>query len=192
MKNIVVPAILLVIGLIVGFYTGIEYTRYKIANSLKNAFSEPVDKSNVAAQNIKKEQEKLIVKNMGEDVELATIIIKINSAKEENVIQSKYGSPKVASEGTKFVILDTTVTNITKAPFSFYTDGLVLIDSTNTKYNPYSETIGNIDNYLDVQEISPNIPKTGVIVYEVPKKMEKYSFSVSKAGTNDTYRVVLK
>ncbi len=183
---------LLVIGLIVGFYSGIEYTRYKITSSFKDAFSESVDKSNAAAQNINKQQEKLIVKNMGEDVELATIIVKINSAKEENIIQSKYGSPKVASEGTKFVILETTVTNITKAPFSFDTDGLLLIDSTNTKYNPYSETIGNIDNYLDVQEISPNIPKTGVIVYEVPKTMEKYSFSVSKAGTNETYRVVLK
>lgn len=184
----------LIIGLIAGFFVGKEYAKYTIAKAVTQAFTQPNN-----PESIKKDQEKIqselkgaIEKKVGDDIELATIKIKINSSKEENIIQSSYSQPKVADQGTKFVIIDATVTNITKAPFNFTTTDLVLADDKNTSYTPYGDTIGNIDNYLDVQELSPNIPKTGVIVYQLPELTTSYSFVIGKAGTNETYRIRLK
>ncbi len=133
-----------------------------------------------------------IEKDVGDGVALATIKSKINSAKEEAVIQNSDNPPKVADQGTKFVIINMTITNITKAPFQFEAKDLLLIDDKDTKYTPYGETIGNIDDYLDYQTLSPNIPKTGVVVYQLPKVASSYSFIIAKGGTNDLYVFKLK
>jgi len=186
--------ILIVAGIIVGFIIGQEYTKYSISQKIEKAFSQPsiVETTREKDKNLEKELKKAIDKNIGDEIELATIKLKINSSVEENIIQSKYGSPKVADEGTKFVVLDLTITNITKSPFSFDTDGFNLVDDDNTQYYPYEYTISNIDNYLDMEELSPNISKTGKIVYLIPKTIESYSLIVKKGGTLELFKIKVK
>lgn len=193
----------LVIGLVGGFFAGQEYTKYKIRSEIEKAFTAPSTKNtkSTSATAIEEDQKQLdeelkkmktIDKAIGEELSLATINFKINSVKEENLIQGSYSSPKVAEEGTKFVILNITATNTTKGRFPFETNSLMLIDERNTKYNPYNDTIGNIDDYMDYQELSPNIPKTGVLVFQLPKTSTSYSFIIAKAGTNELYNIKLK
>ena len=112
--------------------------------------------------------------------------------KEETMIQNSDSPPKVADQGTKFVVINMTITNTTKAPFRFEAKDLLVIDDEDTKYTPYGETIGNIDDYLDYQTLSPNIPKTGLVVYQLPNAVSSYSFIIAKGGTNDLYVFKLK
>lgn len=189
--------IVLIIGLVIGFFVGQEYTKIKIANEFKKAFSGI--NTNTSTSQVKDEQKvvekmikKAIDKNVGDEIELATIKFKINSSTEESMIQSSYGQPKVADEGTKFVVLDVTATNITKASFNFSTNDLVMIDKDNTQYKPYEETIGNIDDYMTYEQLSPNIPKTGKLVYQLPKTTDSYSFLIGKAGTDTNYKIKVK
>ena len=186
--------ILVVAGIIVGFIIGQQYTKYSISRKLEKAFSQPsvAETAKTTEKEIENKLKNAINKNIGEEVGLATFKFKVNSSVEENIIQSKYGSPKVADEGAKFIILDISVTNITKSPFDFYTDGMNLVDDNGTQYYPYNDTIGNIDNYIDMQEISPNISKTGKMVYMIPKTIESYSFIVRKGGTNEMFKIKVK
>jgi hypothetical protein len=66
------------------------------------------------------------------------------------------------------------------------------MDSQERFYQPYDDTIGNINNYLDVRDLPPSIAENGVIVYEIPNDATSYAFAVDKAGTNDRYLVKLK
>ncbi|MEI6711640.1 MAG: hypothetical protein WCK88_05685 [bacterium] len=53
------------------------------------------------------------------------------------------------------------------------------MDDKNRTYNPY-ETIGKIDNYLQMRELAPGIPENGKMVYEVPKDSTSYYFRILK------------
>lgn len=166
MKAAILIIISLLIGLGAGFFAGQEYTKNRIAAEFEKAFKAPKQKENEinsAANRVQEEQSNLdkelkelnkIEKNVGDEVTLATIKLKINSVKEETMIQSSDNPPRVADQGTKFVIINMTITNISKAPFQFEARDLLLIDDKGTKYTPYGETIGNIGDYLDYQTLS--------------------------------------
>ncbi len=100
-----------------------------------------------------------IEKGIGDEIALATTKLRINSVKEEDMIQGNDNVPKVAEQGTKFIIISMTITNTTKAQFTFETRDLLVIDDKNIKYTPYGETIGNIDDYLDYQTLSQTSQK---------------------------------
>ncbi len=136
--------------------------------------------------------EVVIEKKVGEEVELATLKFTVNDSEEKQSISSKYGNPKTAKEEAKFVIVDISATNTLKENITFYSDGFILIDNQNRKFESYSNTIGNIDNYLDMRELAPSIKEQGVLVYEIPQDANSYSLIVGKQGTNETYKVVLK
>jgi len=50
----------------------------------------------------------------------------------------------------------------------------------------------NIDNYLDMRELSPSIAESGVLVYEIPNDSNSYGLLIDKDGSNERYRVGLK
>lgn len=104
---------------------------------------------------------------IGDVVPYQSETAQINSATTANSISSQYSSPVFADSGTKFVIVNMTITNTTTDPYIY--SPFVLIDQKDRLYNAYSNTIGNIDNYLDGSQLSPSVPKTGVEVYQVPQ-----------------------
>lgn len=193
-KIIVTIAALFILG--VGFFAGMEYKAYQVRTAFEDAFDETTasdssDKKTTTMEEAKKENMVLIPKPVGEEIKLATINVKVTGSEEQQTISSSYSSPKVAKEGTKFVIVSMEVTNTTDSEFSLPADFL-LIDNKKREFSTYSDSIGGIENYLDYRELSPSVKETGVYVYEVPTDATSYSIAFAKAGSKDLYTIKLK
>ena len=135
---------------------------------------------------------KATTKGVGDEIVLATIKFKVNAVTERQTISNQYGSSASAKDGTKFIVVDITITNLTKSGFLFPAEAFMITDNQDRKFETYRNTIGNIDNYLNVRELSPSIPEKGVVVYEIPTDATNYSFIVAKSGTNEVYKIILK
>ncbi len=81
---------------------------------------------------------------------------------------------------------------MTNSGFMFPAEAFVITDNSGRNFETYSGTFGNIDNYLNARNLSPSIPEKGVVVYEIPTDATSYWFISSKAGTTETYKVILK
>ena len=195
-KIILKISVVVIISLAVGFFVGIEYKAYQIRKALSDVFDKPNQQviSTPEKSGQKKQDDYVwIKKNIGDTIELATIKFKVIKSEERQTISSKYGTPKVAKEGTKFVVIDLELTNIIDAPFYFSNyDGFAIFDDKERLFAEYDDTIGSIDNYLDGRKLSPDITERGVFVYEIPQDAESYSLTIGKSGTNEAYEVLLK
>lgn len=192
-QPIVIVAIL--IGLVIGFFAGMEYKAYQLRQAFQQALSNPpnVSANKPVLEQARQEGYKTIEKGVGDEVILATIKFKVNKAEEKQTITSGYGTPKTAQQNSKFVIVDLTITNLTDSQFSFFPDdGFRLVDSNKREFQTYSDSIGNIENYLNSKELAPSIPQTGVLVYEIPADAIGYAIVVGKNSTSEIYKVTLK
>lgn len=179
----------------IGFFVGMEYKAYQVRSAISEAFtdvdSDGSSSTSITTQAPTREPEPIIItRAIGNEVELTTIKLKVNTVEERQNISSSYSSPKVAKEGAKFIVVNMDVINTTDKEFYFSPD-FVLMDKQNRKFSYYSEMIGSIDNYL-VRDISPSIRENGNVVYEIPSDADGYSLMISKAGTNEVYQIVLK
>lgn len=188
-----------IIGLVIfglGFFAGMEYKAYQIKSVLKDAFSGITDNNNsskatTVMEEAKKENLTTIDKAIGDEVSLATMKLLINKVDEKQTISSSYGSPKVATEGTKFAVVNLDVTNTTDSEFSLSPDFMV-VDSQGREFSVYSDSIGSIDKYLNYRSLAPSIKETGVLVYQIPSDSTSYSMVIAKAGTKELYKILLK
>lgn len=128
---------------------------------------------------------------LGQEVELATIKVRITGCEEKNELTAEYMDPEVAQEGTKFVIFSVVVENTTKDTMSFDND-LVLTDSQGRNYDPFSDALWYYDESFCYTDLAPNIAKSGVFVYNVPVDSADYYLSVLKADTDDGYHLYAK
>ena len=128
---------------------------------------------------------------LGQEVELATIKICVTGCEEKNELKAEYFEPKVAQEGTKFVVFSVVIENITKDSLNFDND-LVLTDSQGRNYDPYSDALWYFDETFSYTDLAPNIAKSGVFVYNVPADSADYYLSVLKADTDDGYHLYAK
>lgn len=215
-KKILIVAVL--VALISGFFIGQEVTKYRMKKKIEKAVAgideifsdnseeetpmgeEPEEKGGedkVKDDNksqMQKEIEEMDSKEaeVGETIELATRSYVVESVEEKDMISSEYSEPKVAGEGTKFVVVELKVTNTTAEKYDFDDDSLNLRTSDGDFYKPYNDTIGNISNYLNMRELNPKIPETGFVVYQLPETAKSYELLFAKANSNDLYRVKLK
>lgn len=194
--TLVKTPIIIILSLAIGFLAGMEYKAYQVRSALKETAKE-ISEVFTGETKQKGEEEKIewviTEKNTGDEIELATLKFKVNKVEERQIISSKYGTPEVAKEGAKFVVIDLELTNITDTPFYFSNyDGFILIDDKGRQFTEYENVIGSIDNYLAQRKLSPNITERGVFVYETPKDAASYGLTVRKAGTNEEYKVILK
>ena len=171
-----------VIGII--FLAGSEYKAYQVRKAIKEVFNTESEKP---AQN-----KNIIEKKVGEEFQLAMGTIKINSFEEKQMLNNEFGSPVVAKENTKFVIVNLNVTNTTSEKITFSANTIDLIDNQKRTFETFDDTIGNVDNYLEMRDLSPSIMENGVLVYELPNDATSYAFEIDKGGTNDRYMVKLK
>lgn len=199
MNNKVKIIIIVLVSLGIGFFAGMEYKAYQVRSALQDAANEisnTFGNANPSENQLPDESEKNITyidKAVGEEVVLATIKFKVNNSSEKQTLSGGFGSPAIAKEDAKFVVIDLSITNTTNVPFTFLPDdGFRLIDDKDRQFTTYGDTIGKVDNYLNVQELSPGIAESGVLVYEIPQDSTSYSFAVGKGGTSEIYRVKLK
>lgn len=191
--------LIVLISLGVGFFSGMEYKAYQV----RSAFQEATNEISNTINGVNQEENKLtdekdknftyIDKLVGEEIVLATIKFKINSYSEKQILSGGFGSPAIAKEGAKFVVINLNITNTANASFVFPLDGgFRLVDNKDRQFNTYGDTIGKVQNYLNFRELSPGVAETGVLVYEIPEDSTSYSLVVGKGGTSEIYHVILK
>lgn len=125
---------------------------------------------------------------VGQELELATIKLRITGCEETNELTTEYIDPALAQEGTKFVVFTVEVENITKDTLNFDND-LNLEDSQGRTYEPYTDALWYFDETFTYTDLAPNIKTIGNFVYNVPTDSEGYFLKVGKSGTNEMYRL---
>ena len=128
---------------------------------------------------------------LGQEIELATIKIKITGCEEKQELSGMYLNPDIAQEGTKYIVLNVAVENITKDSISF-DNTLPLTDSEGRSYEAYDNAMWYYDETFLYTSLAPNIIKEGVFVYNVPVDSSDYYISILKAGTGEGYRLHAK
>ncbi len=191
MNKYILPVIVLVITFGSGFFCGGEYKAYQIRTMLNTSFEKTLGPKNGDYDVIQKAQKGvMIMKNMGDEVELSTIRIKAISADEKKIINRSYGQPLVAKKLAKFVEVNVELTNTTKATFNF-SPSIYLVDNLDRQFEPNTD-IGSSDGSLNYVDLSPSITQTGNLLYEVPENAIGYGLLIGKAGTDNWYKIVLK
>lgn len=137
-----------------------------------------VEPTSQPAQTVAKEEKpKIEEKKIGEESLVGGMTLKVNSYKETQTLTAQYSSPVAASEGTKFILVDLTLTNEGNSDALFFADNnFKLIDTEkNREYTTDGDNITSVDNYLASRKLAPGIPERGIIIYKVPKTMAKYA-----------------
>jgi len=188
-----------IVGIIIfglGFFAGMEYKAYTIRTALKDVFAGVNTATNsntktTAMEKAKQEKDQIVNKNIGDEILFATINVKVNSAEEKQILKASYGTPKIAKESTKFVVINMDVTNITNSVFDFAPD-LVIVDDKGREFTSYSDVTGSDEKYLDYRKLSPSIKENGNLIYEVPNDANGYSLLIFKGGTKELYKILIK
>lgn len=196
MNNTIKIALVGIVGLLVGFFLGMQYKAYQVskafdevANELDAVFDEEFP---TTSDDITEEEEILVNKSVGDVVEFATMNLKIISSEEKQTLKGGFFEPPVAREGSKFVVVTVEVENITDSTFSFSPSGYDLRDQQGRNYESYDDLIESGEEYLAYRDLSPALKETGVLIYEVPESATSYSIVGGKKGTNETYVIKLK
>ena len=184
--------VLLLAGLVVGggagFFAGMEYKAYQVRKAFNEVFTGNTTPGDVP----KKMPDKIIQKQVGDTIDLATISFKVIRSDEQNSVVTKYSQPPLVSGAErKFITVDLEMTNTTKSQFMFFSDGFVLVDDQGRQYNPYKEGY-KIAGAIEQTDLAPGLTEKGSMMFEIPKDLQAYSFSIGKAGTNETYMIKLK
>lgn len=133
-----------------------------------------------------------LVKNqIGDEIILTTLNLKVNNVEEKQSISSYYGSAAEAHEGFEFVLILLQLKNTTNEEFEFSQD-LIIMDDKKREFNSYPNTTDNLDNCIENRKLSPGISETGYLVYELPKDSMSYSIYSWNAGTDKLYEIKLK
>ncbi len=165
-----------------GFWAGYDYKTAEIRNSIAKAFGDSED--DITAQRAEAEPLKdleIVEVKQGEVMKFATIDVEFISAESKDIINVPYGTPFVADEGTKFVIVRHKVTNTTKGEFPY--EVLPILDDEDRIYNRDTDVYG-LDDDMAYDTLSPNVPKTGVSVYRVPVGTKNFTLGSTKAGAD--------
>jgi len=128
-----------------------------------------------------------IEKKLWDKIVLSTIELKVIKKEEKDVLTSQYGSPRVAQEWTKFVLLEVSVKNILKEPFYDWFTDIYIEDSNGNKFLPI-DVFSDIDNYI-ARDFQPWIEEKGIIVYKVPKDSKLHSLIIWKGWTKDFFYI---
>lgn len=197
--------IITVVALAAGFFGGQQYEIYKVKTAFNQAFSQRANNNQTvpaasspqtmqntpASNNAAANQPNYIDKKIGDEISLETIKLKILGAKEQPNISSSYGSSVTAAVGAKFVVVSMELTNLTSDNLTLPSNPFPLFDNKGRQFSEYNDTIGHIDNYLDMAQLAPSIAKQGVYVYEVPNDSAGLYLATASASTGTAYKIDL-
>jgi hypothetical protein len=202
MKKFLSYFVVAIVCLVIGFGAGFEYQSYRIRSTLQQAFTNVAANTTVnntpnstptsatAMQAAKDAGMKTINKKVGDEIILDTGKVTVNSLKETQTLSYSFGNPAVAAAGTKFVVINLTLTNITNSDFTFSPDeAFTLVDNKDREYHAFSN---QLDTDLTYKSLSPSVPMIGTLVYQVPTDATGYGLVTSKSSTKELYKIALK
>jgi hypothetical protein len=105
----------------------------------------------------------------GKVYELPAMSFTIDGYEETDTLTPRFGSPALAKDGTKFVLVKLTVTNTGKEQYKFWPDRLFrLVDAQGRHFKQSNDHWQDADDYLGVRELGPGVPEKGTLIYETP------------------------
>jgi len=125
---------------------------------------------------------------IGETAEFATLKLKLTGCSETTELKGLFGNKK-ADDGTKFIVFTYTVENITKQEITFSSEDFKLYDSQERQFSAYDDAYWYNDDVLVYETLSPNMPKKGVSIFNVPKDATGYFMIGGKSGTNEYFKM---
>ncbi|EKD62419.1 MAG: hypothetical protein ACD_52C00175G0004 [uncultured bacterium] len=129
---------------------------------------------------------------VGQTINLKTMAVVVNKSGEQTTLSARYGSPKAAKDGAKFVSVNLTLANTTTSEFTFRPDeNIRLVDSIGREYETYSDSIGAVDDYLNYKDLSPSIDVSGSLIFEIPEDATSYYLLIAKEQSKEIYKVSL-
>ena len=176
--------IITIVSLILGFFIGEEYTTSKFTNISSKS-------STTKSKSTSEQNEEIIKKTIGEEIELASVKATIKSFEEIKSIQPYWGEPVFPSQGAKFVKVNLTVINITDSEFNFSSNWASIVNQEGKKFTEHEDSY-EADDYIGYETLKPDIPVSGSIIFEVSESSDELFFVMSKSGTSEKYEVELK
>lgn len=167
--------VIAIITFILGVFLGMEYKAFQIREVLSNTNYTTNTSTDLSAEEKKESKPILVQKEIGEEGVVNGVSFKVNSFKETTILTAKYGSPKSAKTGTKYVIVNMTVKNNANSSTSFQDENFLIIDDNKREFKVNIDTIGGVDDYLLSRELAPSIPESGNLVYQIPEDLNYYS-----------------
>lgn len=139
----------------------------------------------------------LIEKNIGDEINLSSYMVKVNEVKEEQTIKAGFSELVKAKENAILVVIDMSITNTTNVDLDFFMPDQLfrLVDDKQRQFTSYEESIGveyNKLRYIIGRKLSPSIEERGVLIYEIPKDASSYSLLANEEGMKEIYKVILK
>lgn len=164
---------------------------FSAADEMNNSLNSENQEESSLAESLESGEFNVIEKNIGDEIALSTINLKVTKVEETESLTSEYSEPILAKEGTKFILVSLDVMNTTKSAITL-DQNITLLDNEEREFTSYEDSVWAIDDYLNYRGLSPSIKESGRFVYEVPTDSSSYSLIVKNADTNDIYKIKLK
>ena len=184
-KTVIIVVLVAIVSLGLGFWTGYDYRTKEIEDAFTDAFGV----ENNEDEEAELESSDFVLYEIGDTIEYATQTMRVNSARSSDTFTEEYRSPEIASENSKFVIIDMTVTNTLDSSFGF--EPYVLIDENDRMYSS-SDRLNSIQDGLMYETLSPDVPKTAKVVYEVPEDATSLKLGGRKGNDPDIHAVAIE
>lgn len=127
-----------------------------------------------------KDKEKKEEHAVGDKVTVKELAFQVNGVEEETELKAEYLDSLTTSG--KYIVVDLEVFNNDKESRIIDSEMFRILDKDGTEYSPTSEAdmyINDGDLGFFLQEINPNLSKTGKVAFEVPEDTENYTLQVS-------------
>ena len=145
---------------------------------------------NPEAQDTKAED--IVNLTMDEKFLLANLEVKINGFEEKESVKSEFSEELKSNEGAKFILVDMDIKNISKESKDIFGDDFELMDEENRVFEPESDAIFHLDNYMNSRSIGAGLTENGVFLFQVPKESKEFSFMIKEEENNRAYIMKLK
>lgn len=127
---------------------------------------------------------------MGNRVRLASLEMKVVDCSMVDKLTAEGVNDYDAGKGSKFLVVEFEVKNVTRDPID-YNHELILRDNNGNIYPVFEMGSCYFEESLRYITLSPSVPVVGYIVYNVPEDCTSFYYEVSKAGTNEAYRLLI-
>jgi hypothetical protein len=124
---------------------------------------------------------------IGDKAEFSSIEYTIESINTTDLIEVEFSEDIRAEGNTTFLVVEMAITNLTDEPIQLGTNEIFYLeDDSGRTFNEYEDSF-LIDNSLQFRELSPSIPESGVVVYEIPSDIESVLLATRKQDTDEVY-----
>ncbi len=172
-------SVLVLVGLVAGFFIGRYYTVWEVSNAVKKAYSQiqvtqtnsqsaptPVTATvSVNGSSTAITMPAVTQANIGQEVDLPNLKVTVLSSKEETSVSDGYQN-STPDAGSVFVVVNLTATNTTNNSFALPTDPFLIVDNQGRSYEVAAEA--DVNNSITYRNMLPGIAQTGNMVFEVP------------------------